>query len=246
MKTETIALIEAILEKCVRGALIRTRSNKTSRPFHEALLTKEMVNASSFERSFSTSFGQGPVEEISRIVAIDAGFTVTRQRQTLVNVFKGAIDEIERISSGLRSGELKPNWEREIANILAFQKGDTVVRRVLSDLHLEKDGKEIFISIKTVKPNLDQTEKAKKDLLLLKAHDPNFETYFGLYYNPGGPRKADYNWSLPSKIFDMRHDPVVLIGDEYWDKLGGPDTYTKLLEIFARVGEKTRNEILSL
>ncbi len=246
MKIETVVQIEVILEKCVRGALVRTRSNQTFRPFHEALLTKEMVNASSFERSFSTSFGQGPVEEISRIVATDAGFTVTRQRQTLVNVFKGAIDEIERISSGLRSGELKPNWEREIANILAFQKGDTVVRRVLSDLHLEKDGKETFLSIKTVKPNLDQTEKAKKDLLLLKAHNPAFETYFGLYYNPGGQRKTDYNWSLPSKIFDMKHDPVVLIGDEYWDKLGGPETYSKLLEIFARVGEKTRNEILSL
>ncbi len=246
MKIETITQIEAILEKCVRGALTRTKLNKTFRPFHEALLTKEMVNASSFERSFSTSFGQGPIEEISRIVAIDAGFAVTRQKQTLVNVFKGAIDEIERISSGLRSGELKPNWEREIKNILAFQKGDTVVRRVLSDLHLEKDGKEVFISIKTVKPNLDQTEKAKKDLMLLKAHNPKVETYFGLFYNPGGPRKQDYNWSVPSKIFDMKNDSVVLIGEEYWDKLGGIGTYLSLLEIFARVGEKTRSDILGL
>lgn len=246
MRPETIIQIETILERCVRGAIRRTKLNKSFRPFHEALLTKELVNASSFERSFSTSFGQGPIEEISKIVAVDFGYVVTRQKLTLVNLYKGAIDEIERISSGLRSGELKPNWVREINNLHAFQKGDTLVRRVLSDLHLEKDGKEIFISIKTVKPNLDQTEKAKKDLLLLKAHNPNYETYFGLFYNPGGPTKQDYNWSIPSKIFDMVNDPVVLIGEEYWDKLGGPETYSKLLEIFARVGEKTRNEILGL
>ncbi|MBA4300291.1 MAG: hypothetical protein C0433_09350 [Cyclobacterium sp.] len=246
MKTEPILQIEFILEKCVRGALRRTKLNRTFRPFHEALLTKGMVNASSFERSFSTSFGQGPIEEISKIVALDYGFSVTRQKETIVNVFKGAIDEIERISSGLRSGELKPNWEREIKNIHAFEKGDTVVRRVLSDLHLEKNGTEIFISIKTVKPNLDQIEKAKKDLMLLKAHNPNFETYFGLFYNPGGPLKSDYNWSIPSKIFDMKNDSIVLIGEEYWDKLGGFGTYSSLIEIFARVGERTRSEILNL
>jgi len=246
MKAESVKQIEGILEKCVTGALKRTKENKSFRPFHEALLTKEMVNASSFERSFSTSFGQGPIEEISKIVAVDSGHIVTRQKETIVNVYKGAIDEIERISSGLRSGELKPNWERELKNIQAFQKGDTVVRRVLSDLHLEKNNNHVFISIKTVKPNLDQTEKAKKDLLLLKAHNPKFETYFGLFYNPGGPKKTDYNWSIPSKIFDMINDPVVLIGEDYWDKLGGKGTYTKLLEIFARVGSKTRNEILSL
>jgi len=246
MRLETVKQIEEILEKCVKGALKRTSENKSFRPFHEALLTKEMVNASSFERSFSTSFGQGPIEEISKIVAVDSGHIVTRQKETIVNVYKGAIDEIERISSGLRSGELKPNWEREIKNIQAFQKGDTVVRRVLSDLHLSKNDREIYISIKTVKPNLDQTEKAKKDLLLLKAHNPKFETYFGLFYNPGGPKKGDYNWSVPSKIFDMKNDTVVLIGEEYWDKLGGIGTYVKLIEIFARVGEKTRNDILNL
>lgn len=246
MKIETILQIESILEKCVRGALSRTKLNKTFRPFHEALLTKEMVNASSFERSFSTSFGQGPIEEISKIVAQDFGYIVSRQKETIVNVFKGAMDEIERVSSGLRSGELKPNWEREIKNIQAFQKGDTVVRRVLSDLHLEKNGTEVFISIKTVKPNLDQTEKAKKDLMLLKAHNPKFETYFGLFYNPGGPQKSDYNWPIPSKIFDMKNDSVVLIGEEYWNKLGGSGTYSSLIEVFSRVGERTRNEILNL
>ena len=117
--------------------------------------------------------------------------------------------------------------------------------RVISDLWIKK-GKTKFISIKTVKPNIDQVEKAKRDMLLLKAHDASFETYLGLYYNPGGPRKIDYNWFLPSKIFDMKKDECVLIGEEYWEMVGGKGTYRTLLAIFAEVGEMTRKKLASI
>lgn len=246
MKIETKNKIESILKGCVSGALRRTKKNKYYRPFHEMLLTKEIVNASSFERSFSTSFGQGPIEEISDLIAIDSGFETIRQKETHVNIYKGAIDEIERIMSGLRAGERIPNWDQELLKIHAFQKGDTEVRRVISDLWIMKDGIETSISIKTVKPNLDQTEIAKKDMLLLKAHNPNIKTIFGLFYNPGGENKEDYNWSVPSKIFNMHTDDVVLIGEDYWNMLGGSNTYSELLKIFERVGEETREEITKL
>ncbi len=246
MKKETIDKIEEILKGCVNGALIRTKKNKTHRPFHEVLLTKEIVNASSFERSFSTSFGQGPIEEISSLIAIDSGHEIKRQKETQVNVFKGAIDEIERITSALRGGEKSPNWNQEVKKIQAYQKGDTEVRRVISDLWLKKDGIETYISIKTVKPNLDQTEIAKKDMLLLKAHDPNCKTYFGLFYNPGGENKTDYNWTMPFKIFNMHKDEVVLIGKDYWNTLGNDETYEELLSIFDKIGKETREAISKL
>ena len=131
--------------------------------------------------------------------------------------------------------------------ILAYQKGDTEVRRVITDLWLKKDGVETFISIKTVKPNLDQTEIAKKDLLLLKAHNPDYRTYFGLFYNPGGPNRSDYNWTMPFKIFDMHNDDCVLIGKDYWNTLGDSDsTYDDLLVIFESVGRRTQEEIKNL
>ncbi len=232
--------IEEILSNCINNTINRIKKDKTYRPFHEALLTKKLVNASAFERSFSTSFGQGPVEEISKIVAESNGFFAERQKETMVNVYKGAIDEIERIMSALRSGEKKPNWDQELKKILAHTKGDTEVRRIISDLWLKKDKSEVFISIKTVKPNLDQTEIAKKDLLLLKSHNPYYQTFFALFYNPGGPLKKDYNWPMPSKIFNMQTDDCVLIGQDYWNYLGGDGTYDSLLTIFASVGEDTR------
>ncbi|WP_321368415.1 TdeIII family type II restriction endonuclease [uncultured Draconibacterium sp.] len=246
MKKETEDKIRKILTDCVDGALKRTQKNRTHRPFHEYLLTKELVNASAFERSFSTSFGQGPIEEISRLVALDSGYEVVRQKDIHVNVYKGAIDEVERICSSLRDGEKSPNWEKEEARVLAYGKGDTEVRRVISDLWIKKNNIETFISIKTVKPNLDQTEKAKRDMLLLKAHNPNFKTYFGLFYNPGGENREDYNWTIPFKIFNMHTDDVVLIGKDYWNKLGDENTYSDLLQIFDKVGEDTRSKIINL
>ncbi len=246
MKKDTKSSIIKILHRCVDRAIKRVSTDKTYRPFHEALLTKELVAASAFERSFSTSFGQGPIEEISEILAIATGAESQRQKETRVNVNKGAVDEIDRILSALRSGDSLPNWKREQAKVLAFTKGDYVQRRVLSDLWIKRGAIESFISIKTVKPNIDQTEIVKKDMLLLKAHDKKNQTFLGLYYNPGGPERKDYDWSMPSKIFDMMNDECVLIGQEYWDFVGGKETYVALLDIFGEVGEETREQLRKL
>lgn len=246
MRNETKEQVKNIILTCVNNAIDRISADKTFRPFHEALLSKELINASAFERSFSTSFGQGPVEEISKLVAIDNGAVAERQKETMVNIYKGVIDQIERIISDLRSGNRQPNWASEIKTIYAVNKGDTEVRRVLSDLWINKDGKDIFISIKTVKPNLDQTEIAKRDMLLLRANDPKCITYFGLFYNPGGDKREDYNWTMPSKIFNMLKDECVLIGRDYWDEIGGKNTYDDLLEIFKSVGDITRQRLKSI
>ncbi|VAW41936.1 hypothetical protein MNBD_GAMMA01-416, partial [hydrothermal vent metagenome] len=175
--------------------------------------------------------------------AADNGFQAELQKTTMANVYKGAIDEVERTCSALRNGSQLPNWKKEVAAVSSFSKGDTVVRRVISDLWLEKDGVEHYISIKTVAPNLDQSEIAKKDMLLLKAENPVFKTYFALYYNPNGPQRSDYNHSFPMKIFNMHTDECVLIGKDYWGFLGGAGTYEKLLEVFSEVGEGTKSSL---
>jgi len=244
MHSETKIRIKQILHSCIDRTFKRTGKAISFRPFHNALLSVDVVKASAFERSFSTSFGQGPIEAISQIVAEAHGFQVSRQHETIVNVYKGAQDEIERLMNSLRDGASRPNWENEVKRITAVNRGDTVVVRVISDLWLHKDGIDTFISIKTVKPNLDQTQIAKRDMLLLKAYDPSCNALFGLYYNPGGELRSDYDWSIPFKLFDMHNDPCVLIGKDYWDFLGGEGTYIELLRVFAEVGNITRERLL--
>ena len=244
MDKKTKEKTHSVLFECVTKTIKRIQDDDGFRPFHEALLTKEILKASQFERSFSTSFGQGAIEDISKIVAEGNGFIATKQYELQIDVTKSALDECERILSALRSGDSQPNWTKEVSRVTALQKGDRETRRIIADLHLlAPSGREIFLTIKTVKPNLDQTQEAKRLMLNLKAHNSDFDTYLGLYYNPTGDRQSDYSWTVPNKVFNMRQDPCVLIGAPYWDFLGGVGTYQELLEIFQRVGLETREAL---
>ena len=118
--------------------------------------------------------------------------------------------------------------------------------RVISDLWWEKDGINNYMSIKTVKPNIDQTAEAKRDLLKLKLADPKANVYYGLYYNPYGEHKKDYAWTPPMKIFNFNTDTCILIGKEYWDTLGGNGFYEEVLAIASKVGIETRKKIEGL
>ena len=58
---------------CVERTIGRMVAEDTAKPFHSALLSEEALLWSRFERSFSTSFGQGVIERISRVAALAGG-----------------------------------------------------------------------------------------------------------------------------------------------------------------------------
>ena len=59
MKEKYQKQIEREFRTCVEDTISRIQeSDETYRPFHSALLSKEALFWSRFERSFSTSFGQ--------------------------------------------------------------------------------------------------------------------------------------------------------------------------------------------
>lgn len=45
-----------------------------------------------------------------------------------------------------------------------------------------------------------------------------------------------YNWSFPARWFDMKQDKVVLIGDEFWDFIGGKGTYQLFITELNKLG----------
>lgn len=79
--------------------------------------------------------------------------------------------------------------------------------------------KEEFYSIKTVKPNLDQAEIAKRDMLHTKAFKENSKVYFALPCNPAG---EDYKkiYSIPYGLFDMSNKKCILIESDLGIKFG--------------------------
>ena len=83
------------------------------------------------------------------------------------------------------------------------------------------DLKEKYYSLKTVKPNLDQTETAPKDMLRLMTSEENAEAYFALSYNPASEGETyRLAYAIPYKLFDMDNDNNVLIGKNMWNKIG--------------------------
>ncbi len=241
-------LIADEFRNCVNGTINRVmRTEQTYRPFHTALLSEEVVFWSAFERSFSTSFGQRVIEEIARLVALSNGASdAKRQVETIVQIdvaYEDAIHEEMRMLRA-RNRFFAYAWHPTIQRIMdTAPHGDIVNIRVISDLWWNKDGIDNYISLKTVKPNIDQTAVAKEDCLHLSIADPNCNAYFGLPYNPYGEHKEDYSHNPPMGIFDFRHDPVVLIGQEMWDTIGGYGCYDELLDIAYQVGEETRQTI---
>ncbi len=251
MDTKQEAAIAHEFKACVDNTTTRIQAEDTFRPFHASLLSKEALFWSRFERSFSTSFGQRVIERISNIGAISGGAEQAEtQRETMVSLSKSQLAAIEDHIGLLRTNGLgrKANWEQDIKDVQAAADNTTSIEclRVISDLWWKKGGVNHYMSIKTVKPNIDQTCEAKRDLLKLKLSDPECKVFFGLYYNPYGENQQDYSWGPPMKVFDFRNDPVVLIGKNYWDTLGGDGFYEEVLAIAAEVGKTTRKTIKAM
>ena len=65
------------------------------------------------------------------------------------------------------------------------------------------------------------------------------KTYVAIPYNPYEPEPYD-RWTLQG-LFDL--DQEVLVGNEFWDFLGGQGTYEDLLQVFEEAGIELRSEI---
>ena len=274
MNNHSRNLIASEFRNCVNNTIERISGEATHRPFHTALLSEDAIFWSRFERSFSTSFGQRVIEKIASVVALSNGATgVERQKTTYIDIDDAYIAGLKQINiiHGKGTGVLRDGIKGYIAAINAhieairagFQKthdwnstitllratplsGHTSRIRVISDMWWKKEGTDNYISLKTVKPNIDQTAVAKKDCLHLTIDNPRCNVYFGLPYNPYGENKFDYAFNPPMGIFDFRNDPVVLIGKEMWDTIGGDGCYEEILEIAREVGRETRQTIVNI
>lgn len=237
-------------EDCVSRTIVRLQNEETNRPFHTALLSPEVLFWSRFERSFSTSFGQSVIERISKVAAMAGGATQAEtQKESVFNLSSSRMAAIDAHISALRNKKTRvPSlWDDDMNALLALADENFPISvRVISDLWWVKDGVNNYMSIKTVKPNIDQTAEAKRDLLKLKINDPSCNVYFGLYYNPFGEVREDYSWSPALGIFNFALDPVVLVGRDYWDTLGGAGFYEEVVAIAQECGTRTKSIVENL
>ena len=156
--------------------------------------------------------------------------------------------EIQKIMDELTAANKSPDKLKEIETIRnVCQKGEMrIVRPTKVDVYLESNDGEIYLfDIKTAKPNKGGFKEFKRTLLEWSAtvlsENPNakINTLIAIPYNPYEPKPYS-RWTMAGML-DLEKE--LKVAEEFWDFLGGEDSYDNLLGCFKRVGVEMRQEI---
>jgi hypothetical protein len=215
------------------------------KPFHAAIIPEEIRKINAFERSFSTTLGT-TFEECARLIALDHHKKAERSYDLTSNISTSAINEIEhQVSLFDRNSDasrIKPSIDDMIESVLNSRKtNDLELRTVRADLFvLANDGTEYYFEIKSPKPNkgqcLEVTQRILRFHLVTGKKRPEAVSYFAMAYNPYGPTRDHYRWSMAKNY--MPFDDGLVIGHEFWEIIGGPGAYKELLDIYRTVGKE--------
>jgi hypothetical protein len=242
-----------MMERVMQRALVEdpfiVEKHKAARPLYAALVPDEIFKGSHFERKFVTQFG-GAWEKLA-VVAANAGMGYgTTNFEIGGKVREGRLQRISQVLNTLEHPEkgkkrVTPDWENELRFILEG-KGQLIPASVICDVYAEnkKTGERFSFELKTPLPNSDITKVSKEKILKLYCMEPLQvnAAYFALPFNPYG-RRENYSWGPPGRWFDMKRDPVVLIGDEFWEKIGGLGTYQAFITAVNEIGPKYKDRI---
>ncbi len=220
------------------------------KPLYAALVPDEIFKGSHFERRFVTPFG-GVWEKLAQVVAKEAHGECLLGHSITGNVSEESLRRIQETLNRLEhapkgKNRVLPNWQEELAYIKAG-KGNLIPTSVVCDVyaHNPATGKRYAFEFKGPLPNSDQTKVSKEKMFKLLAMDgsPIDGAYYALPYNPYGSRKENYQWSFPKRWFDMCNDPCVLIGNEFWDFIGGEGAYASFIHEVNQLGKAYRERI---
>jgi hypothetical protein len=259
MKTvDTAAAIQKVLSTMMDRVLQRVlvedpfvkEDHHANKPLYAALVPDEIFKGSHFERRFVTPFG-GVWEKLAVVAAQQAHGHCDKGRSISGTVADQRLRRIQEVLNRLEHGQAgsvktRPDWNTELAYVLAG-KGNPIPVTVVCDIfiHSPSSGKRYAFELKAPLPNSDQTKVSKEKMFKLLAMAPGRVdgAFYALPYNPFGPSKADYTWTFPMRWFDMKNDPCVLVGDEFWDFIGGAGTYAQFIREVNLLGKTYRERI---
>lgn len=224
-------------------------------PFLKNIFPSNYVNLHSFIHSIATTLGTSIYVQISKIIAESNDFTNCSSLNLYdsTTLSQTQINKIEEIIEQLNNPNNESSYESETEEILQIEnsggrrhKGDTKVK-----LSIEKSSLQYLILIKSAKPNLGELRSFKRKLLKWRArlNQENIRTILAYPFNPFYPE--EYRHFASKKYFEKGKE--LLIGAEYWDFIGGRNTYDELEKIFEEIGEEISalinekiNEIISV
>lgn len=247
-------IVSGLMDKVMERVLITdpfiVEAHHASKPLYAALVPDEIFKGSHFERRFVTPFGN-VWERLATVVAqkyhgkCEMGYTIhgTIGRERLRRI-QEVLNKLEHPDS-LTKKRTKPNFDQELKYICGGG-GALVPCDVTCDIYVENltDGRRFAFELKGPLPNSDQTKVSKEKILKLRAMSPSVVdgAFYALVYNPYG-RKQDYAWTFPARWFNMQADASVLIGEDFWDMIGGAGAYRQFIAEINKLGRNYRERI---
>ena len=135
----------------------------------------------------------------------------------------------------------RPNWEVEL-NYIRTGHGQEIPVELYFDIYVEdyKTGRKYAFDLESHPPNEIAVREKKKKLLTLYSMSsiPVDEAYYVLPY-----LLPDQKVDFYARWFDMKNDSVVLMGDEFWNKIGGEGTYTAFIDAVNAIGDEYKEQI---
>lgn len=220
-----------ILEK------IRAYERETaSMPFHVRLFGEDRMATYSFIQSCNTMLGQSIFEQVAEIIA-KPHFSVAKTQYDLTGKISNEERlEIENILCILSTAQTQPDKKSEVSKILSVDSKKFVEEKSRVDLYLkDENGQEYFFDLITAKPNIKEFKELKRKLLYWTAlRKKPVVTALAIPYNPCYPEPYE-RWTLRG-LYDLQNE--VFVEEDFWNMLGGKNTFNDLLEVFQRVGKE--------
>ena len=230
--------IKSLLSKKIEMKLKSYGRETTSMPFLARLIQdNEKIAAYSFIHSMATTLGMSIYEDVSVIIASEKSQECFRNYGVGGAMSKEQKSAIANIVAKLRNGEREANIEKEIEEVLraSAENGEFQKSGSIADFYMKRNNKEFYFEIKTVKPNIDVFEKSKTKLLEWVARRrKRINVFLAFPYNPYHPEP--YSKFTEVGMMDSQND--FLVGDEYWNFIGGENTFPELLKVFDEVGKE--------
>ncbi len=247
LSKEQQSRIEDVIILCLRNKFQNYKPESNNMPFHYRLLGKDRMALYSFIQSLNTTFGTLIFEPVAVNLAKDR-FAVA-QSQYIVGdqISEGCQQVIQKIMNNLTLGK-SPNKTLELKMIRdASSKGRiNQMKTIKADLFVEtKEGEKFLFDLKTAKPNISNFKDFKRTLLEWAGitytlnNNARINTLIAIPYNPYEPNPYE-RWTIKGMI-DDKHE--LMVGEEFWDFLGGKGAYNDLLCCFETAGIKLRSEI---
>jgi len=240
MKEAIQSVIKIMMERVMNTVLVEDpfvkEEHKAKKPLYAALVPDEIFKGSHFERRFVTPFG-GVWEKLA-IVAANKGLGFGEKGRTITGKINAErLRRIQEVLNNLEHGEkgknrIRPDWDTELKYILEGNSSKIIPVTVICDVYAEdtKNKKKYAFELKAPLPNSDQTKVSKEKILKLYSMEPRQVdgAFYALPYNPFGKRE---NYE------------VVLIGNEFWEKIGGLGTYKAFIDAVNEIGKEYKDRI---